>query len=140
MNSQVWKFLKYFGHGDLPASDLAGLLSECGYKGNELRDILTKAAETKTPSPRHNRDTLPAEAHSVASEFSTRTPSLRHHNSILVRTVAQTIEDRPGLKRLLPERTLSISCALLCPTIICLGFFASMGQPPPAMPARHLCF
>ncbi len=42
--------LRYFGHGDLPTSQLAGLLSECGYIGDRLRATLDKA-EKASPEP-----------------------------------------------------------------------------------------
>jgi hypothetical protein len=46
----VCKMLRYFGHGDLPTSQLAGLLSECGYIGDRLRATLDKA-EKANPEP-----------------------------------------------------------------------------------------
>jgi hypothetical protein len=44
----VCKFLRHFGHGDLPASQLAGLLSECGYIDDRLRATLDKAEKART--------------------------------------------------------------------------------------------
>ena len=98
--------LTYFGHGDLPASDLAGLLSECGYKGDELRDILNKAAETR-PTPGGT--------------------DLRNHQSVVVRTMANAM-DKPGVRRLVPEQTHTICCTIFCIALLVLGFIASMGN------------
>ena len=98
--------MKFFGHGDLPASDLAGLLSECGYKGDELRDILNHAAETR-PTPGGT--------------------DLRNHPSVVVRTMANAM-DKPGARRLVPERTHTICCTIFCAALLVLGFIASMGR------------
>jgi hypothetical protein len=86
-------------------------LSECGYCGDELRNILNKAAETR-PTPGG-------------------TANLRHHKSIVVRTVARAIKDRPGMRRWLPESTHGICIASCGATVLCLGFAASMGCRPP---------
>lgn len=40
---QIWELLTFFGHGNLPQTELAGLLSECGYTGRDLQAILEKA-------------------------------------------------------------------------------------------------
>ena len=100
--------MKFFGHGDLPASDLAGLLSECGYKGDELRDILNHAAETR-PTPGGT--------------------DLRNHPSIVVRTMASVVR-KPAIRPLVPERTYTICFSVTCSALLCLGFVASMGRLP----------
>jgi hypothetical protein len=100
---QIWEILTHFGHGSLPASELAGLLSECGYKGDPLRAILEKADET-----RENPN------------------DLKNHKSIIVRTAAKTMERR---RRFVPETTLNICLASCVVCICCAGFFASMGAP-----------
>ncbi len=106
---QIWELLTHFGHGDLPPSDLAGLLSECRYKGDQLKAILDKAAENrKDPN------------------------DLKNHKSLLVRKVAQTIAKRKGLRRVVPESTNGICCVSALTFILCAGFFASMGAPPAA--------
>jgi hypothetical protein len=102
--AQIWKILTHFGHGNIPASDLAGLLSECGYKGDQLRAILDKAAEN-----RENPN------------------DLKNHNSIIVRTVAKTMEKNKMLRRLAPESTQGICCAGCIFFIWGAGFFSSMG-------------
>ena len=106
---QIWKLLTHFGHGNLPPSELAGLLSECGYKGDQLKAILDKAAENRQDPN-----------------------DLKNHKSIIVRTAAKTMEKRKGLRRLAPESTSGICCASALACICCAGFFASMGASPPA--------
>ncbi len=100
---QIWKLLKHFGHGNLPESELAGLLSECGYKGDQLTAILHKAAETCE-----------------------KPHAMTKHKSIIVRAAARTLERNPSLRRVVPESTKGI-CFTSCAAFICCGgFFASM--------------
>ncbi len=111
---QIWKLLTHFGHGNLPASELAGLLSECGYKGDQLKAILEKA-ETKQKTPIND---------------------LKNHKSIIVRTAAKTMEKRQGLRVLAPESTNGICLASCIACTCCTGFFSSMGSPPLPFIAR----
>jgi hypothetical protein len=57
---QIGKLLKRFGHGNLPGSELAGLLTECGYKGNALKAVIDKFAENR------ERQVVPADDTAVA--------------------------------------------------------------------------
>ena len=40
---QIWELLKFYGHGNIKQAELAGVLSECGYKGTYLKEIVEKA-------------------------------------------------------------------------------------------------
>ena len=43
MWSQLLELLKFYGHGKIQQAELAGLLSECGYKGEYLKKIVERA-------------------------------------------------------------------------------------------------
>ena len=103
---QIWGLLNHFGHGNLPASDLAGLLSESGYKGDQLRVIMDKAAEN-----RENPN------------------DLKRHKSILGRTVAMTMEEQEGLRRIVPESTPAICCTGCVTCLFFTGFVTALGKP-----------
>jgi hypothetical protein len=111
---QIWELLQRFGHGDLPPSHLAGLLSECGYTGDQLKAILDKAAEKR----KHRK-------------------GLKNHKSIIVRTAAEAVGKHKVLRRLVPESTKNICCASALACICCTGFIASMGAPPQAPRSRR---
>ena len=108
---QIWELLTHFGHGNLPQLELAGLLSECGYKGDQLKAILEKAVENRQDPN-----------------------DLKNHKSIIIRTIAK----RRGLRRFAPESTNGICCASFLTFLCCAGFFASMGAPPPATESPKL--
>ncbi len=106
---QIWKLLKYFGHGNLPQSNLAGLLSECGYKGDQLRAILNKAKE-----PRDDPH------------------GLKRHKSIIVRNTAIALERSPTLRRMAPESTGGVCAACTCGCCVIGCLIASLSECAPS--------
>ena len=55
---QIWEILKFYGHGNIKQAELAGLLSESGYKGLYLKEIVEKAPGGGGSSFVHQSDKL----------------------------------------------------------------------------------
>ena len=58
-STQIWEILKFYGHGEIKQAELAGLLSESGYRGKYLKDIVEQAPSAASGSSfAHRSDKL----------------------------------------------------------------------------------
>jgi hypothetical protein len=102
----VCKMLRYFGHGDLPTSQLAGLLSDCGYIGDRLRATLDKA-EKASPKPPIDPPSTQVQATGGITKK----------------------QQKHKRQKRVPEPRIKFNCTAFC--LICAfvgSFFSSMGE------------